>query len=300
MGWRAWGRARAALFTPPPPPFPDLKIARRDAHVVLLARVVKLGQPPVDEPQRARRGVDHHVVRFHVPVHHPARVAKVEGEQELVHVVAHVGVGEGRVEDLEVGGVDVLEHERRRLGRGVAHAVEQGDDVGPPAQRLQDLDLPLDLFLLDRFEDFDHAFGAVCRVHAFEHFRVFAAADLADDLIVVLGAERREGGGRGVGCGVEGRCRHPALLPGAEPRPPSPCAARRAARPPAPARARAPPRRRAAPAPRPPSRRLGRPQAGIQGPYDAPRSAAARAAPPRPLRRPIHPSPHPHSTCSAS
>ena len=65
--------------------------------------------------------VDHDVVRLDVAVHDAARVAEVERLEELVDVVPHVVVGQARVQDLEVGVVDVLEHERGRFAlRGVA------------------------------------------------------------------------------------------------------------------------------------------------------------------------------------
>ena len=61
------------------------------------------------------------------------------------------------------------------------------DDVLPPAHVLQDLDLPFDLLLLDGLQYFDDALGVVGDVHALEDFRVLAPADLAHDLVVVLG-----------------------------------------------------------------------------------------------------------------
>lgn len=59
--------------------------------------------------------VDHDVVRFHVAVHDAARVAKVEGLEEFKDVVPDVVVGQARVEDFEVGVVDVFKHQTRRL-----------------------------------------------------------------------------------------------------------------------------------------------------------------------------------------
>ena len=115
-------------------------------------------------------------------------MAEVERLEQLEDVEAHVGVRERRVEDFEVGGGDVLEDEGRGLGRRVAHAVEQRDDVGPPAQVLQDLDLALDLLLLDRLEDLDHAALARRGVDPLEDLGVLPPADLAHDLVVVLGA----------------------------------------------------------------------------------------------------------------
>ena len=53
--------------------------------------------------------VNHHVVRLDVSVHDAARMAEVERFEQLKDVVSHVVVAEFRVEDLEVGVVDVLE-----------------------------------------------------------------------------------------------------------------------------------------------------------------------------------------------
>ena len=65
--------------------------------------------------------------------------------EQLVDVEADVGVDERGVERLEVGVVDVLEHQAGRLGLRVAHHIQQLDHVGAAVQVLQDLDLPLDL-----------------------------------------------------------------------------------------------------------------------------------------------------------
>ena len=58
----------------------------------------------------------------------------------------------------------------------VADHIEQGNDIRPTRQVLQNLDLALDLLLLNGLEDFDHAFLVVDDVKALEDFRVFAAA----------------------------------------------------------------------------------------------------------------------------
>ena len=120
--------------------------------------------------------VDHHVVRFDVAVHDAFGVAEVEGFEELVDVEADVEVVEFGVEGAEVGIVDVFEDEGGGFALAVADDVEQGDDVGPAAEVLEDLDLALDLLLFDGFEDFDDAFLVVDYVDAFEDFAVFPSS----------------------------------------------------------------------------------------------------------------------------
>ena len=152
------------------------EVAARHADVVLGACVVEFRQPPVDEAELARVVVDHHVVRLHVAVHDAFGVAEVEGFEELVDVEADVEVVEFGVEGAEVGVVDVFEDEGGGFALAVADDVEQGDDVGPAAEVLEDLDLALDLLLFDGFEDFDDAFLVVDYVDAFKDFAVFPSS----------------------------------------------------------------------------------------------------------------------------
>jgi len=112
-----------------------LEVARGHADIVLLSRMVKLRETPVDESQLAgqvlrkmekkqnkNKGylfglvVNHNVVWLDVAVHDSPGVAKVEGLDDLADVIADVLVAESRVEDLEVGVVDVLKHKRGYLG----------------------------------------------------------------------------------------------------------------------------------------------------------------------------------------
>src|SRR5205085_8675750 len=56
----------------------------------------------------------------------------------------------------------------------IAHHVEQGHNVWPACEVLQDLDLALYLLLLDRLEDLDDTFLVVYHVDALKHLRVLA------------------------------------------------------------------------------------------------------------------------------
>ena len=72
----------------------DLEISAGHPHVVLLAGVVELGQPPVDQSQSPVLVVDHHVVRLHVAVHDAHAVAVVQGPQQLVQISPDIVVSQ--------------------------------------------------------------------------------------------------------------------------------------------------------------------------------------------------------------
>lgn len=59
--------------------------------------------------------IDHNVMRLDVAVHNALAVAEVEGLEEFVDVEPHIEVVELGVQAAEIGIVDVLEDERRRL-----------------------------------------------------------------------------------------------------------------------------------------------------------------------------------------
>lgn len=128
-----------------------LEIAGGDAHIVLLSRVVELGQTPVDEAQLAILVVDHNVVGLHIPVNHALRVAVVQRLQHFVDVVADVKIRERLVQraEIHITRVHELHDECGRLGHRVPHHINQVDDVDATLQRLQDFDLSPDLRLLD-------------------------------------------------------------------------------------------------------------------------------------------------------
>lgn len=128
--------------------------------------------------------IDHNVMRLHVSVHNALAVAEVERLEQLKNVKPHVQVVELGVQTAEVGVVDILEDEGRRLALGVAHDIEERNNIGPAGEVLQDLDLALDLLLLDGLEDLDDTLLVIDDVDALEHLGVLAAANLAHDLIV--------------------------------------------------------------------------------------------------------------------
>ena len=148
--------------------------------------MVELCQAPVNEPEPSVLVVNHDVVRFHVPMHDPHAVAVVQGPQQLVQVAAYVVIGERLVQLLEIRVVDVLENEGRCAGHGVLHHAVQRDDVRAAAQVFQYFNLTLDFLLLDRFQCFHDALFIGGNIDGLENFAVFAAAQLSDELVVVL------------------------------------------------------------------------------------------------------------------
>jgi PP-loop superfamily ATP-utilizing enzyme len=59
--------------------------------------------------------VDHNVMRLHISVHDALAVTEIQRLEELENVVPNVEVVELRVQAPEVGVIDILEDERRRL-----------------------------------------------------------------------------------------------------------------------------------------------------------------------------------------
>jgi len=68
------------------------------------------------------------------------------------------------------------------LETGILDDALQGDDVGAAPQVLQDLDLPLDLLLLDRFQCFDDTLLIVGDVDRLEDLAVLAPAQFPYEL----------------------------------------------------------------------------------------------------------------------
>ena len=92
--------------------------------------------------------------------------------EKLEHVKSDIVIGESRVEHFEVDVVDVFCDQAWDLGSRIANHVQQGYDIRTSGQVLKNLYFPLDLLLLDGFEDFDDTLFVVDDVYTLE--------DLAD------------------------------------------------------------------------------------------------------------------------
>jgi len=124
---------------------------------------------------------------LNIAMHDSTGMAIIECAKELVNVVAHIVVGQRRVECLEIDVIDILLNEARGLSEGLNDDIQQVNDVGTAREILQDLDLTKDLLLLDGFENLDDTrFFFASHDTALKDFTVLATADFAHDLIIVL------------------------------------------------------------------------------------------------------------------
>ena len=103
-------------------------------------------------------------------------VARKTNLQKLEDVISHVVVHEFWVETSKVRIVDILEDQGRRLALAVPDDIQQRNHVGSSAEVLQDLDLPLDLFLFNRLEHLYYALLIIHNIYSLKDFRVFAPA----------------------------------------------------------------------------------------------------------------------------
>jgi len=101
-----------------------------------------------------------------------ARSSAVRSEsahfEKFEHVKSNIVIGKSRVEDFEVDVVDVFCDQTWDLGSRIANHVQQGYDIWTSRQVLENFDFPLDLLLLDGFEDFDDTLFVVDYVNTFE------------------------------------------------------------------------------------------------------------------------------------
>lgn len=88
--------------------------------------------------------------------------------EKFEHVKSNIIIGESGVEHFEVHVVDVLRDQAWDLGGRIADHVQQGHDIRTPSQVLENFDFPLDLLLLDGFEDFNDTFLVVDDMNALE------------------------------------------------------------------------------------------------------------------------------------
>mmetsp|Transcript_4296 Transcript_4296/g.9737 ORF Transcript_4296/g.9737 Transcript_4296/m.9737 type:complete len:330 (-) Transcript_4296:185-1174(-) len=164
----------------------SLEVPTSHTDIVLPSRMVKLRQPPINQPQLPLLVINHDIVRLDIPMHDAIGMTIIQRLEKLKYVVPNIIIREGGVQNLEIGIVHMLEDEGGGLGLGIPHDVEELDDVGSPAHVLKYLDFAFDLLLFDGFEDFDYAFGVVPDVDSLEYLGVLATADFANDLIVLL------------------------------------------------------------------------------------------------------------------
>jgi len=169
----------------------SFEVSRRNSDVVLLTRVIELGESPIDKSQLAVSMVDHDVVGFHITMHDTTGVAVVKRLQDLEHVETDVEVGEALVEGAEIviTSLDVLHDQSRRFGQRIPDHIDQVNDVDATANGLQDLNLTSDLRLLDRLQNFNDNRLVVLCVDPGVHLRVLTTTDLLDYLVVLLRAK---------------------------------------------------------------------------------------------------------------
>ena len=70
--------------------FRSFEISGSYSNVVLLARVIELGEAPIDQTQLPILVINHHVVWLDIPVHDAHAVAVVQGLEEFVQVESDV------------------------------------------------------------------------------------------------------------------------------------------------------------------------------------------------------------------
>lgn len=109
-------------------------------------------------------------------MHDTLAVTEVKRLQELKDVESHVIIRKAGVQGPEIGVVDSLKDKTRSLTLVVAHHIQKSNNVRSTSQILKNLDLTLNLLLLDRLENLDHAFLVVDDIDAFKHLRVFSSA----------------------------------------------------------------------------------------------------------------------------
>lgn len=116
--------------------------------------------------------------------------------EKFINVVPIVVVSEFRIQGSEISVVDVFKDQTWRLTlwvtghfwRGylvISNHIEESNDVWSSTQDLKNFNLPFDLLLLHRLEDFDDTFLVVHDIDPFKHLGILASSDLPHNLIIV-------------------------------------------------------------------------------------------------------------------
>ena len=61
-----------------------LEVAGGDADIVVLARVVELGEAPIDQTELSLLMINHDIVRFHISVHDTHWVAEKQFKKRIL------------------------------------------------------------------------------------------------------------------------------------------------------------------------------------------------------------------------
>mmetsp|Transcript_51577 Transcript_51577/g.144122 ORF Transcript_51577/g.144122 Transcript_51577/m.144122 type:complete len:263 (-) Transcript_51577:113-901(-) len=162
---------------------------RGDAQAVLLTRVVKISQTPIDESQLLVGVVDGDVAGLHIPVHHALGMRIIQGLEELENVMADVVVRESRVQPLRVCVLDKLKNQARLLGLWILYDVHELDDVGATSKTIQNVDLSLEFPRVLHLQPLDCTPVAAVFMETIEDLAVRAAAYLPRRDIVHCGSQ---------------------------------------------------------------------------------------------------------------
>ena len=68
----------------------------------------------------------------------------------------------------------------------ISDNIQQLNDIGSSTEILQNFDLPLDLLLLHRLQNLDHALLIVHNVDSLKHLAVLSTAKLFHNFVVIL------------------------------------------------------------------------------------------------------------------
>mmetsp|Transcript_14032 Transcript_14032/g.21715 ORF Transcript_14032/g.21715 Transcript_14032/m.21715 type:complete len:307 (+) Transcript_14032:338-1258(+) len=164
----------------------SLEVPTRHTDIVLPSRMIKLGQPPINQPQLPLLMINHDIVRLDIPMHHPIRMTIIQRLEQLKYIIPNIIIRQGRIQYLEIGIIHMLKNQRGGLGLWIPYHIQQLDNVGPPTHILKYFDFTFNLFFFDGLENFNDAFGVVADVDSLEYLGVFAPADFADDLVPFL------------------------------------------------------------------------------------------------------------------